>query len=76
MSMLRNLFNWFSLMLFFYNGVTGFVTALQRILISTVLGLLLLFRLDRVVVAKGFDFLDIGMPISNILKIFRKLMDV
>lgn len=57
---IRNLFNWFALCLFFYNGLAGFIKAIQRIAFSAGIGLLLLFRLDYVVIAQKFAFLDKG----------------
>ncbi len=56
----RRLFNWLSLLLFLYNGFAGFVGAIIRVAISAVITLLLLFRLDVSVMAKGFEFLDFG----------------
>ena len=61
----RNLFNWFSLVFFFYNGLAGLVTAVIRIGLSAALGLLLLFRLDEVALMKCFAFLDAGKFFSN-----------
>ena len=48
-------------MLFFYNGLAGFVKALIRIAYSAAIGLLLLFRLDLIVFAQYFAFLDNGI---------------
>ena len=56
----RNLFSWFSFILFFYNGLAGFVGAVFRIAMSAVLSLILLFRLDEVALMKKFDSLDFG----------------
>ena len=57
----RNLFNWFALILFFYNGLAGFVKAFIRIAYSAAIGLLLIFRLDLIVFAQYFAFLDKGI---------------
>ena len=57
----RRLFNWFSYILFLYNGFIGIIGGILRILITTGISLLLLFRLDAVTLPRGFDFFDIGM---------------
>ncbi|XP_064406724.1 stimulated by retinoic acid gene 6 protein-like isoform X2 [Halichondria panicea] len=54
----RRLFNWFAYILFFYNGIAGFVSAILRTLMSVVFSLLLLFRLDQVVLIRGFEQFD------------------
>ena len=56
----RRLFNWFSFILFFYNGFAGFVGAIMRTLLASLVTLALLFRLDRVVLMKGFERFDSG----------------
>lgn len=56
----RRLFNWFAFILFLYNGFAGFVAAIVRVFLSAAVSLLLLFRLDSVVMPKGFEFLDFG----------------
>ena len=56
----RNLFSWFSFILFFYNGLAGFVGAIFRIAMSAVFSLILLFRLDEVALMKKFDAFDFG----------------
>lgn len=56
----RRLFNWFSFLLFFYNGFAGFVNAILRTLLASLFTLLLLFRLDRVVLMRGFERFDFG----------------
>ena len=56
----RRLFNWFLYMLFFYNALIGIVTALVRVAIAAGIGMLLLFRLDKVILMKGFEFADFG----------------
>ena len=61
----RNLFNWFALILFFYNGLAGLVKGIIRIVYSAAIGLLLIFRLDYVVFAQYFAFLDKGTIITN-----------
>lgn len=60
----RRLFNWFAYILFFYNGIAGFVSAILRTLMSVVFSLLLLFRLDQVVLIRGFEQFDFGMCFS------------
>ena len=47
-------------MLFFYNGIAGVFGALLRVLMSSVFGLLLLFRVDRIVLMKGYEAYDFG----------------
>ena len=44
----------------FQNAVVGITSAFIRILYSMLFGLLLLFRLDRVVLMKGFERFDKG----------------
>ena len=44
----------------FYNALIGLVGAFLRILFSAVFGILLIFRVDRVVLMKGFEFFDFG----------------
>ena len=61
LSQCRRLWNWFEYILFFYNTIVGFVAAIFRVLISALFGLLLLFRLDTVILMKGFEFGDTGM---------------
>ncbi|KAL5481956.1 hypothetical protein EMCRGX_G022232 [Ephydatia muelleri] len=56
----RRLFYLFSYFVFFQNVVIGLVFSFLRIIYSMVLGLLLFFRLDRVVLMKGFEALDQG----------------
>ena len=56
----RRLFNWFAFILFFYNGIAGLVGAILRALMASLFGLLLLFRLDRIVLMKGFEAYDFG----------------
>ena len=58
--MFRRLFNWFSFVLFFYNGLAGFVGAVFRIAMSAIFSLILLFRLDEVALMKKFDSFDFG----------------
>ena len=63
---------WFTYFLFVYNAVVGLVSALLRVLISATLGLLLMLRLDRVILMKGFEIMDLGtqhcMAISTVHK--------
>eukprot|EP00731_Ephydatia_muelleri_P016567 Em0009g991a len=56
----RRLFYFFSYFVFFQNVVIGLVSSFLRIIYSMVLGLVLFFRLDRVVLMKGFEALDQG----------------
>ena len=41
------------------------MVAIARLLVSALLGLLLLIRLDRVIMMKGFEFWDIGEFMSS-----------
>ena len=61
----RNLFSWFSFILFFYNGLAGFVGAIFRIAMSAIFSLILLFRLDEIALMKKFDGFDFGKSIHN-----------
>lgn len=56
----RRLFHWFSYVLVFQNAVVGITSAFIRIIYSILFGLLLLFRLDHVVLMKGFEKFDKG----------------
>jgi len=47
-------------MLFIYNAVLGLLMAVVRLLLSTLFSLLLLVRMDRVVLMKGFEVWDLG----------------
>ena len=53
-------------MLLLYNALIGIVAALVRVLVSAGFGLLLLFRLDKVVLMKGLEFADFGELVSDI----------
>jgi len=44
----------------FQNAVVGITSAFIRVLYSVLFGILLLFRLDRVVLMKGFERFDKG----------------
>jgi len=57
----RGLFNWFSYLFFFYNGFAGFIGAVMRSLMASIFSLLLLFRLDTVVLMRGFERFDYGI---------------
>ncbi len=46
--------------LFIYNTIIGLAAALFRVLVSATMGLLLMLRLDRVILMKGFEPFDIG----------------
>ncbi len=54
------MFQWFMYILFIYNTIIGLGTALFRVLISATMGLLLMLRLDKVILMKGFERFDIG----------------
>lgn len=56
----RRLFDWFHFLLFFYNGFAGFIGAIFRAALATAFGLLLLFRLDRLVMMRDFVWFDFG----------------
>ena len=62
----RRLFYVFGYFLFFQNVVVGLVSSLLRIIFSVVLGLVLFFRLDRVVLMKGFEVMDQGRPCQSL----------
>ena len=57
---LRRIYNWFSYVLFFYNGFAGLVGAAVRIVYATLFSLLLLFRLDTVALPKQLWWWDFG----------------
>lgn len=54
----RRLFHWFSYTLFIYNAIIGLFMAVVRLLLSSLFSLLLLIRMDRIVLMKGFEFWD------------------
>ena len=56
----RRLFHWFSYTLFVYNAILGLLMAVVRLLLSALFSLLLLIRMDRVVLMKGFEAWDFG----------------
>ena len=56
----RRLWNWFEYVFFFYNTIVGFFAAILRIMVAALFSLLLLFRLDTVILMKGFEFGDTG----------------
>ncbi|XP_064406075.1 receptor for retinol uptake STRA6-like isoform X2 [Halichondria panicea] len=56
----QKIFQWFMFVLFIYNTIIGLAAALFRVLISATMGLLLMLRLDRVILMKGFEPFDIG----------------
>ncbi|XP_064406067.1 receptor for retinol uptake STRA6-like isoform X3 [Halichondria panicea] len=56
----QKIFQWFMFVLFIYNTIIGLASALFRVLISATMGLLLMLRLDRVILMKGFEPFDIG----------------
>lgn len=58
--MCRRTFHIFSYLMVFQNTVVGVTSAFIRILYSIFFGLLLIFRLDRVVLMKGFERFDKG----------------
>lgn len=70
----------------FQNTIVGVTSAFIRILYSILLGLLLLFRLDRVVLMKGFERFDKGHKSyigflylehtlnNSVLKLFAELL--
>jgi len=59
----RRLWNWFEYVFFFYNTIVGLFAAIFRVIVSAAFSLLLLFRLDTVILMKGFEFGDTGMSI-------------
>ena len=56
----RRLFNWLAYILLLYNCFVGLLNAVARIALSFVISVLLIIRLDRVVLMRGFEFLDFG----------------
>lgn len=58
---LRRVFHWTTYVLFFYNVILGLTSALLRIVYSMTFGLVLMFRLDRVVLMRGFERFDAGI---------------
>eukprot|EP00731_Ephydatia_muelleri_P016759 Em0009g1183a len=54
------LFHVFSYFLFFHNIIVGLGSSLLRIILGMFFGLLLFFRLDRVVLMKGLERVDTG----------------
>ena len=56
----RRLYHLFSYVWLFLNLFVGLFSAFKRIITSAVLSLLLVMRMDRVVLMKGFERFDIG----------------
>lgn len=59
-SLYRQGFHWFKFLMIFFNVVVGLTSALLRNIFSLVFGLLLMPRLDRTVLMKGFARFDSG----------------
>ena len=70
----RRLFYVFSYFLFFQNVVIGLMSSFLRIILSVVLGLVLFFRLDRVVLMKGFEVMDQGRPCQSLTFLLCSLL--
>lgn len=56
----RNAFNCFNYFFFFYNTVMGITSCLLRMMISFALGTWLVSRIDRTIMQKGYETLDMG----------------
>ena len=54
------LYHWFSYIFLIQNAFVGIFAALMRILYSALIGLVLLTRLDRPLLMKGFESYDRG----------------
>ena len=69
----RRIFHWFSYTLFIYNAVLGLLMAVVRLLLSTLFSLLLLIRMDRVVLMKGFELWDLGecLYVNTLLHVYK-----
>ena len=61
----RRLYHLFSYMWLFLNLFVGLFSAFKRIITSAVLSLLLVMRMDRVVLMKGFERFDFGESEKN-----------
>jgi len=61
----RRFWNWVEYIFFLYNAIVGIIASIFRILLSVGVNLLLLFRLDTVILMKGWEFLDVGMSNSS-----------
>ena len=61
MVLCRRLLSWFSYVLFLYNGFAGVVSAILRIVTTTAISMLLIFRMDIMILPHGFDTFDTGM---------------
>ena len=57
---LRRIYHIVSFYLFFFNVVLGLFSCLRRILMSLVFGLMLISRLDRCLLMRGFERFDAG----------------
>ena len=68
----RRFYHITSFYLFFFNVVLGFFSCLRRLLMSMVFGLILISRLDRCLLMRGFERFDTGkLPSGSIsIKIF------
>lgn len=56
----RNAFNCFSYFFFFYNTVMGITSCVYRIMMSFAVGTWLVARIDRTIMQKGYETLDLG----------------
>ena len=61
----RHLYHFFSYVWLFLNLFVGIFSAFIRIITSAVLSLLLVMRMDRVVLMKGFERFDFGESEKN-----------
>lgn len=59
-------FNCFAFVMVIYNCFAGFIGAIIRVLLSAGISLLLVFRLDKFVLATGYEFMDFGMTTCSI----------
>ena len=56
----RRVFNWFAYIVLLYNITAGLVSSTLRVVGSALIGLLAMFRMDRILFIKGFEWMDIG----------------
>lgn len=56
----RRFYHIVSFYLFFFNVILGLFSCLRRILLSLVFGLILISRLDRCLLMRGFERFDAG----------------
>ena len=80
----RRSFHWFSFIFILQNTIIGLFSAVFRVIIALIVGLLFFMRLDKMLLMKGMEYFDFGMLtiflcrliISKILFSFNSSQDL